>query len=755
MIFVVPRRRYRIFSEPVMKKKTVSLVLLLIALVIIIVVHLLDYRQSAYLVQSFRDVEESQQTLIQINKLGSLLKDVQRAHRGYVITGQQEFLAPYEHASAVIPDVIHQIQLAIAGHNRETSIIDSLSSKASRKIELVEEAIIQVNTGRQQDAVNNIRPGKKLADEMFRLISELESNEKKYTTLRSHNVQRQAELNFTLVIAGLISSAALLIVAMASLFRNQTKVEKLSQKLEDKNRELGTYNEELKTTNDMLEENRTKLIQSQQALEFREKQLLQAQQISKTGSVNWNLKTDQIEYTPEFARIMNIKPGHPYNFKSLMTLVHPEETQTVAKKIESGVKNKTRVQMEFRLLIKTAEIHVLAMLDPYLTDGELTGYLGTLTDVTEQRKAVEELRLSEQKFRALLEAAPEPIIIASADGIIQIVNQQTEKLFKYAKEELINQSLEILIPYRFKNESFEQRGTSFHNPRLKESGLGMQLNGLRKDGHEVPIEISLNPLESKQGVLLMVAVRDVTLHRKAEQKILEANEKLHQANEALRKVNEELNGFAYSISHDLKAPLRVITGFSEMLSEDYGDHLDESGKKALNSIQQNTKRMDALINDLLDLAKLGAVAVQKQRLDMQQMVEQVLEGKALMPQTEINVMPLSEAQGDPSLLRQVLENLIENAIKFSSKKEKPVIEIGTKSSEKEKVFWIRDNGAGFDPAYSDKLFKVFSRLHTKKEFEGTGAGLAIAKKIIDAHGGKIWADAKVNEGATFYFSLPY
>jgi light-regulated signal transduction histidine kinase (bacteriophytochrome) len=252
----------------------------------------------------------------------------------------------------------------------------------------------------------------------------------------------------------------------------------------------------------------------------------------------------------------------------------------------------------------------------------------------------------------------------------------------------------------------------------------------------------------------MVAIRDVTLHRKAEEKILEANVKLQQANEALKKVNDELNAFSYSISHDLKAPLRVITGFSEMLVEDYGDQLDGGGKKALNSIQVNTRRMDALINDLLELAKLGSVAIRKQRLNLGDLVSQVLDGKPVTSNTDITIMPLHETHGDPSLLRQVLENLIENAIKFSSKKENPKIEIGTEKQEKELVFWIKDNGAGFDPAYTDKLFKVFSRLHTKKEFEGTGAGLAIAKKIIDAHGGRIWAEAKLNEGATFYFSLP-
>lgn len=245
-----------------------------------------------------------------------------------------------------------------------------------------------------------------------------------------------------------------------------------------------------------------------------------------------------------------------------------------------------------------------------------------------------------------------------------------------------------------------------------------------------------------------------TALEKLKESLQSSENKRQQALQALQKANDEINAFSYSVSHDLRAPLRAINGYSAILLEEHYPHLDDSGKRAINIIQQNSNRMDELISDLLELTRLGTLAVTKQRFNMHQLVEHVLLNKKLKSNTKLNVLPMGETFADSYLLRQVWDNLISNAIKFSSKTETPVIEIGYTRQNTEHIYWIRDNGVGFDPVYSDKLFKVFSRLHGKKEFEGTGAGLAISKKIIEAHGGRIWAEAQLAKGATFYFSLP-
>lgn len=237
-------------------------------------------------------------------------------------------------------------------------------------------------------------------------------------------------------------------------------------------------------------------------------------------------------------------------------------------------------------------------------------------------------------------------------------------------------------------------------------------------------------------------------------KIEESDEKLQHAHKMLHKSKEEFNSFSYSISHDLKAPIRAVNGFCSILMEEYSEAMDADGKRTVATIQKNAAHIDALIEDLLELSRLGTVTLNKQKFDMKQVIEQVLGDKNKATAEAVSISPMAEAFADVTLMRQVWENLISNALKFSSHRERSVIDIGFKHEDHEQVYWIRDNGVGFDPDYKDKLFKVFSRLHTKKEFEGTGAGLAIAKKIVEAHDGRIWAEAELSKGATFYFTLP-
>jgi light-regulated signal transduction histidine kinase (bacteriophytochrome) len=225
----------------------------------------------------------------------------------------------------------------------------------------------------------------------------------------------------------------------------------------------------------------------------------------------------------------------------------------------------------------------------------------------------------------------------------------------------------------------------------------------------------------------------------------------------LEAANQELEAFGFSVSHDLRAPLRAIDGFTRILEEDYGPRLDEEGRRLCGVVRQSTRRMNQLIDNLLALSRLSRAEMEFLNNDMQSMAESVF-GELTTPENrdriDFQIAPLPPATGDPILLRQVWTNLISNAIKFSSKRERPKIEIGCRSSPEEDVFFVRDNGAGFDMQYADKLFGVFQRLHSAAEFEGTGVGLAIVQRVVRRHDGRVWAEAEAEKGATFYFSLP-
>jgi two-component system sensor kinase len=237
----------------------------------------------------------------------------------------------------------------------------------------------------------------------------------------------------------------------------------------------------------------------------------------------------------------------------------------------------------------------------------------------------------------------------------------------------------------------------------------------------------------------------------------EMNENLKKESEKLEDANKELEAFAYSVSHDLRVPLRAIDGFSRIVIEDYEDKLDDEGKRLLNVVRENTQKMGQLIDDILLLSRASRQEMRISPIDMESLVENIF--KELKPSMEnrdvqLEIKSLPQAYGDRTLITQVLTNLISNSIKFTRIREKAVIEVGAKVGKDENIYYVRDNGAGFDMKYVNKLFGLFQRLHGVDEFEGTGVGLSIVQRIIRRHGGRVWGEGKIDNGATIYFTLP-
>ena len=266
-------------------------------------------------------------------------------------------------------------------------------------------------------------------------------------------------------------------------------------------------------------------------------------------------------------------------------------------------------------------------------------------------------------------------------------------------------------------------------------------------------------VRNASGELIHSSGENARLYEETKMQLAErqrAEKELIKRTTQLETANKELEAFSYSVSHDLRAPLRAIDGFSRVILEEYKDKLDDEGKRYLNIVRDNTQKMGQLIEDLLALSRLGRKEMQVSRIDMAKLAKTVFdELKDANPgrniQLEIKTLP--PAYGDQAMIHQVFVNLLSNAIKFTQFKEKAVIEIGFNTQMNENVYYVKDNGVGFDMQYLNKLFGVFQRLHSAEDFDGTGVGLAIVQRIIHRHGGKVWAEGKVNEGATFYFNI--
>lgn len=382
-------------------------------------------------------------------------------------------------------------------------------------------------------------------------------------------------------------------------------------------------------------------------------------------------------------------------------------------------------------------------------NGKILGFTKVTRAITEQKR--EEARLA-----ALLEAAPDAMVVVNKDGKIVLGNSQVERTFGYKQEELLQQDIDILVPGRLRAAHASLRAMVFEEPVFRPTDEGMELYAIHKDGHEFPVEVTMSPLETEDGLLVSSAIRDVTERKKIDLAIRALNRDLEKRNADLDSVNKELEAFTYSVAHDLRAPLRHIHGFARILAEDYGQSFEPDARELLQDIQKGADRMGSLIDDLLNLSRIVRREVRFQIAGLRSIVDDIIAEQALETSGrqvcwQIDELPFVEC--DPGLIKQVYSNLITNALKYTRPRKVAEITVGKMQTEDGTVFFVRDNGVGFNMKYADKLFGVFQRLHRSEDFEGTGVGLATVQRIIQKHNGRIWAEAEVDKGATFYFTL--
>ena len=440
-----------------------------------------------------------------------------------------------------------------------------------------------------------------------------------------------------------------------------------------------------------------------------------------------------------------------------ISLTHPEDLERI-KNIHAELLSKPGVPIDFqgRFLHASGKyIWLEGTFTNLLHVKEVNAIVTNYRDITQRKEAEEKLIKSEKIYKTIASSIPGTVIcLLDTDYRYLLIEGEMLEKLGYSKAELLGNKAQDVLP----TEVFAGVQEEFKRV-LNGETLTRETN---RNGYDIIARFV--PLKDENNIVytIMAVSIDITELKNAQRKIMEINtgleEKIINRTEQLKKSNEELEAFSYSVSHDLRAPLRGALAFANILDEEYGNKLDDEAKRIISIIKDSTLKMGNLIDDLLSFSRMGKQGIAKVSINTKQMIDEVVH--ELLQQNNTgnkirwNIHALPSVNADINMIRQVWINLISNAIKYSGNKEQPFIEIGSYVEQGQMVFYIKDNGVGFDEAYKDKLFKVFQRLHDADEFEGTGVGLALVEKIISRHDGKVWATGKEDEGACFYFSLP-
>lgn len=394
--------------------------------------------------------------------------------------------------------------------------------------------------------------------------------------------------------------------------------------------------------------------------------------------------------------------------------------------------------------------------------GRLKGFAKIARDLTERKHYVEALRRSELRTRAIIETALDAVVLMDEHGVIQEWNPAAERMFGFKRDQVVGRKLaDMIIPVYLRGA--HTRGMARYLTEGHSVVLGQRYETIatRADGTEFPVELAVTEMPTEGMRMFTGYISDITSRKRIEADLKRFSQELEQQvakrTEQLEAANKELEAFSYSVSHDLRAPLRHINGFVEILQASAAETLSPEDRDLLKTIADSARHMGKLIDDLLSFSRMGRTELRFVPVKLDNIVQEALKELRFDAQREhvhLKVDPLPTVRGDPVMLRQVFINLLSNALKYSRGRRPARIEVFSVESSTEDIVGVRDNGVGFDPAYAQKLFGVFQRLHSPQEFEGTGIGLAIVRRVIARHEGRVWAEAQVDQGATFYVALP-
>jgi PAS domain S-box-containing protein len=477
--------------------------------------------------------------------------------------------------------------------------------------------------------------------------------------------------------------------------------------------------------------------------------------------------------------------------------VHPNDREDTMQRYLAAFHQREPFEIEFLLMHYSGEYRWIQGYGRPYTDqhGNFAGYLGLCFDLTRRKTLERELRENEALFKGLFDYSPNAVLAVDRQGAIVLANRQFEEMFGYRQVDIIGKPLDILLPEKTRRAHGRHMQEYYQNPQVRPMGAVLSLYGLRKDGSLFPVDVSLSPVQVGNQMMVLAAVQDLTerkrveyelkLHqehledlvrmrtyelekevaerKRVEEKMKHKQSQLDQYARQLANSNRDLEDFAMVASHDLQEPLRKITAFSERLEEKIDPVLDETGRDYMNRIRDATTRMQTMLNDLMAYSRVNTLAQPSAQVDLNQVLAEVVSNLEIRIEAsggEVLVGDMPSIEADALHMKQLFQNLIANGLKFHKPGVPPVVRVtcelvGGRNWREERVqIMVEDNGIGMDEQYIDKIFQPFQRLHGRFEYEGSGMGLAICRKIVERHGGSIDVSSAEGQGTRFVIALP-